>query len=418
MASSRRTLSNIWLVCSLIFSIVTQADQSVSHEKKVSVQLTHSYFPESLKILDADFSGTLSRDELIAGYYLDSLADADYLKILSLLGFTDSTEGHESNDIPVKQFVSDPVWQFVRSERDPRNLIFPNGLESIHFSNVDQGGIPDCVLIASIISMLRTESGRRKVMNMIEVVDSVANVRFPGLEETIPVNIVEVMNQATLLQSSSPDSGLWLAILERAFAEFVYDDMDVPKYEQDTPTEPYNSEFDELPLISQLVFEFLLSRNIYLSWLSPQVVNTVLSGTKSYYRDTSGYTNEEMHRCLSDITETSEVLQAGTHTDDPSYPELDRGHAYGILKYDNIERRVWLRNPYGSWDLRKPASVLSFLYKLGNASHETVDMKTGKALDGVNNGVFSLTLEEFNNLFLDIVFDNPISDNPTPLCPR
>lgn len=95
--------------------------------------------------------------------------------------------------------------------------LFPKGIESIRPDHIEQGEIGDCYFLAAVASLANTPAGKKQIQNMIKDHSNGSyTVTFPGKS---PVTIQAPTEMELSLYSNAGQDGLWLSVLEKAYAE-------------------------------------------------------------------------------------------------------------------------------------------------------------------------------------------------------
>ncbi len=299
--------------------------------------------------------------------WLPRLPQNEYLDKLPLHHYDE--RGISKNDLKAfvqqqgKAEVSEVMGRYSMSSY-PRlqesNDLFANGKASIRPDHITQGELGDCYFLAAVASLANTERGKTAIFDMIKPLEGNRfEVTFPGQS---PVTVDAPTHSERSLYSSSGKDGIWLAVLEKAYAHQQNDSAWIIKH-----SNPYDkigngalldagiravsgkfSDTDILPLTRMSTLRLKLQQAV--------------AGEKSA---TAGILNE---------------LWGDKRTDNG----LPVGHAYSILDYNAATDEVTVRNPWGSTEL--------------------VDDK-GRTRDGKNDGTFTMSLTEFKSTFHMIAYE-------------
>lgn len=270
---------------------------------------------------------------------------------------------------------------------------------------IKQGEVYDCRFLSSIASFVSTARGQAAVRNMIDASKSpIYTVNFAGVKTPLtvePLSQLEDKMYSKALNYQNQSGGEWLPVLEKAYGQY-----------RNSTQPPY---FVFLRTIKHFITEGRLTPQTKVPGYGATFGGTddgaikVLSDhdTKDYstfaydcgdfgfgngyvtWRQLKSWFNrdkvrqeylneqdkvlQEAHRRQAIIIATSEQ-----RTNCPAFG-LRSGHAYGVIGYNPKIRCIKLRDPYGNGD-----------FKL---------LTTGKPIDGVDDGIFELSLYDFNVLF-------------------
>ena len=262
--------------------------------------------------------------------------------------------------------------------------LFPSGMNSIYPEAVIQGYTGDCEAISAIASLARLNSGKKLIRSYFSYVSKdLVKVTLPGALVPVLVSIPDVKNNTAY--GYSPDSGLWVPTLERALAmyavEFMTDCHAPDSYQMYSAGRSYSPcEIEDV-----------------LEGVSGMYVMSLLTNKYSYRLETGAIDKQLLHDKLLMYANQSQTITAGINSlttsnnnqgsNDYTCELLLSGHEYSILHYDSFNQLVTLLNPYNENDL--------------------LDLKTGKPLDGIDDGMFMLSLDKFMDLFDTINLSDP-----------
>lgn len=231
---------------------------------------------------------------------------------------------------------------------------FKNPKDAIKSDAISQGNIGDCWLMGSIAAV--ADRIPDKIEKMIkENGDGTFTVTFPGLKEK-PVTIEAPTLAELYLYAKSRKYGTWVAVLEKAAAKAINDHL-AKKQDVDI---------------------------VALHGGDPAVALTLLTGDPAPRLDTSSKNFLDQLRLAN---EWELPIVAGSRRIGPDTKKDERGvyftHLY-TLTYDPKTNTVAVRNPWGAEAGSEPTNAL------------------GKPIDGVADGVFRLSLEDFKKSFPDV----------------
>ena len=329
--------------------------------------------------IDGDSDGYLSRTELNAALHDSSFTGRDAAAVAAMnkyVGdieeYADDEMGDENDGVTMadlREFInqddetatniSNLVQYGNNTIASTNRSLFPAGVSSIRPDNIRQGMIGDCYFLAAVASQARTPEGRQAIHDMIgDNHDGTFTVTFPGRD---PVTVSAPTDAELATYSSAGSDGLWLAVLEKAYAES----------ENNGAIFPSENPYDEI------------GDGNYLS-----AGIEAMTGHSTDTDDTAFTSLETTRSKLTDALSHGRVVSAGIN----EYPwssgtesnGLPQGHAYTVLSFDPASDTITLRNPWGRGE---PV----------NAS--------GQPLDGNNDGTFTMTLAEFDEYFSNICYE-------------
>lgn len=284
---------------------------------------------------------------------------------------------------------------------------FPDGRAGIDGRYVIQGAVYDCRFLAAVASLACTEKGKDAIVEMITCnEDGNFKVRFPGCAgkpiTVAPLTANEVRLYAHLRSRfSGKDKGLWLAVLEKAYGQYRIDHQ--------TPEERFwrclkhgifEGRFTSVPILvgfgaafgsqDDQAVEVLTSRPYRKLNTSGWELGSFglgkgyvsLRQIRSWFnRDLVAREFEaEQHEALCATMASGGIATAGTEiSPDAVEHGLMSNHAYSVLAYDPVKGRLLISDPMGLSDFIVP--------------------ETGQVRDGVEDGIFEVTLAEFNRCF-------------------
>lgn len=262
--------------------------------------------------------------------------------------------------------ISEAMGRFSMSIYAPAAVnpeIFPKGLESIRPNNITQGEIGDCYFLAAVASLANTSAGKKQIQNMIkDLGNGQVQVTFPGKQ---PVKIYKPTDSELSLYSNAGSDGMWLSILEKAYAH--------TRNEQGWTSWIYQNAnpYDKIGSGGQLA--------------------TGIGGVTGKWADTDILlltSLSSLRLKLQQAVVKKQVITAGTSPQLPWTGEttkngLPLSHAYSVLDFDPKTDMVTVRNPWGQTEVSD-----------GHGPR-----------DGVNDGTFKMPLAEFKSSFNMICYE-------------
>jgi len=256
--------------------------------------------------------------------------------------------------------VSEAMGRFSISSYGPsasKQALFTNGMASIRPDHIQQGELGDCYFLAAVASLASHPQGQLAIFNMIqEHSDGRFTVTFPGKE---PVTFQAPTDAELSMYSNSGRDGLWLAVLEKAYA--VQRNDNAWLIQRSNPYEKIGNG----------------------DTLAEGIRAATGSSTRSDILKATPLRNLRLNLRLA--LQQQRVVTAAVMNNLNPFSDNDRtanglpkGHAYSILWYDAASDQITVRNPWGST--------------------EVLD-ENGRTRDGVNDGTFKMSLTEFQQTF-------------------
>ncbi len=351
-------------------------------EHQLRVQGASQVLTSIFNTLDSDSNGFISRKELNQALRDPAWKGRDAAAIATLYQCYDKLQeasddeiGPENDGIHLKDVQAMAVpgkdeaqkigAQLARNQIKLRHTdrhIFPNGLNSIRPDNVKQGYVGDCFFIAGIAAKASTQAGKEAINKMIQAnQDGTYTVTFPGGK---PITIQEPTEAEIALYSGASKDGLWLSVLEKAYAQSTNHDAWLKK------ENPYEK-IDEGGGLDEAI-KVMTGRSSDSDWLGVSSLETLRTKLQA------SFSKDKL--VLAAIKDTL-ILPSGAKSHG-----LTVNHAYAVLGYDPVTDKVTLRNA------------------LGQGEPMNKD-KPGEAADGKLDGNFTMTLTEFKEYFSLIAFE-------------
>lgn len=290
----------------------------------------------------------------------------------------------------------------------PQGAVFVDGPDGIGPQYVKQGGIYDCRFLASVSSLANTPRGRKLIADSIhKEADGNYKITLPGINREFliaPLTPLESMCYARAISYNHADSGLWLPLLEKAYGTYrnenqgpyftfmrtikhgifegrFTDQTELPGFaatfggSDDIGAKVFvGKDLRDYPTFNHECGDFGIGAGYVTvrqmeSWIDRQKAKA------KYLSEMDSVLDKAIKRQALVIASTSGNLKSSAYGVRPR-------HAFAVLGYDHDRRIVKIGDPYGSGDLILP--------------------KTGKPADGVNDGIFWLSLSDFNELYSHI----------------
>ena len=288
----------------------------------------------------ATLYGLVSQDSATRG--LERNAPVTYNRLFDLY--------HEYSDDDGEP-IADALYQKYQSKLDSStDVLFaqdlPNGFSG------KQGTAPSCGFLATTFSQMTKNPGVVKD-TITELEDGKLQVKFPGLHK--PVTITPVTDTEQALFATASGDGSWLTTLEKAWGTHLAGGDSSRAFEMTTNPE-----------------------DAIRAWTGKS------AATARVPRNPQPTSKGELPEYLSTATRelaANHLVVTWTRFDDLSEEGLVPGHAYSMTGVDYEDGKVSLRNPWGSTEPQG---------------------KDGKALDGRDDGIFELSIDDFQKNFQKI----------------
>jgi hypothetical protein len=227
---------------------------------------------------------------------------------------------------------------------------------------VEQGTVGNCYFMATLASVAKTNPQIiQRILHMNE--DGTYTITFPGARDE-PITVPRPTDVELILYAQATRYGIWAPIIEKAYGKY------------------------------------LSNHNVGKSRISAENTGNatervhhamdLLTGQTGQWKNIPSADYEELVEILDDATTQKRILVAVTdgrgdhHKNSQGIPEL---HAYSVIDWDKKKEVITLRNPWGTRQLGEPHSA------------------DGEALDGKNDGIFSMSLHQFRQTFAVLFYE-------------
>jgi hypothetical protein len=230
-----------------------------------------------------------------------------------------------------------------------------NPLEDIRPDAVSQGWTRDCLFMSTLASV--ANSNPQLIRNMIhDNGNRTYTVTFPG-DRQHPVTVSAPTDSELAAFARGSERGLWPAVMERAYGAWRNNNGVIQENTSDR------------------------------LWINVTQLLTGESSTRSHMWHMSHARIQEIlanaNRSPVVVGMDSEYFASiGISDNIDDATGLRRGHAYSVLGYDARTRTVTLRNPWGHGEPRDAS---------------------GRPRDGIDDGVFTMSYDEFYGRFNAII---------------
>lgn len=375
---------------------IAQFDSLQKQMKTESKDFENAYWyaQDNFAALDKDGDGHVTTDELGATLKAGGLDYQQIQSIQTLKALSDELE--ETNDDEIgdendgftkedlkkywgQEYSSKDHVQLVRGvqatmdatqrsaeEASSRDLYANPGdpLQDIVPEAVHQGGIGDCYFNSALASLAANDP--QAIADMInDNGDGTYTVTFPGAPDE-PITVSAPTEQELALYSHGSEHGLWAPIMAKAYGQYCQESV--------LRRGPFNLGGGNVP---QEGSDGGSATNAGLRILTGRDVN----------RDSTTFTStDELHESLSSAFRDGRPVTAYiinipfTNKTDAGLPDA---HEYSVIDYDEASKTVTVRNPWG---------------------HSEPTNADGKPKDGINDGVFKMSIEDFHKEFSGIAY--------------
>jgi len=230
--------------------------------------------------------------------------------------------------------------------------LFANGLPDPNA--IDQGSLADCWFLAAAGSV--AAQNPQAIVDMIQPNDNgTYTVTFPdGRSATVAAPT----RAEFAVGATSGRDGMWITVLEKAYATIENDgDETWAQNHIDDPSQPGRG------------------TDVFSSTGGSDQDNLALTGTDT--------THEKLSSAFADGRAVNALIGRVPLVGSKRDEGLPTAHIYTVTAYDPATRTVTLRNPWGR----------------GEWSDEA-----GNARDGSDDGVFTMPLEEFDDMFTTVSY--------------
>lgn len=246
----------------------------------------------------------------------------------------------------------------------------PNALDSIVPEAATQGGLGDCYFISALSSSASTEQGRRAIRDMVQDNnDGTYTVTFPGAPDE-PIRITRPTDAQLALYAKGSEHGIWAAVIEKAYGEYASRSV--------LRRNIFSLSSNEIP-----------QENIGSGSLKSDGLRILTpGGVDSYSFNFGNESNDELDKALTDATRDGRPITLGRNGSPWETLGLSNGddgvprrHEYAVIGYDPETKTLLVRNPWGHTEPRD---------------------SQGRPKDGVDDGVYRMTIDEVRKTFSSI----------------
>jgi len=315
--------------------------------------------------LDRDRDGKIEKGELRIAVHNPQLKGDQAAALVALLTLMDSEAGEAYEDGITKKQL-----QELREGKAPGKLAQDTAAYFVHFKNklsrqsndvftgspnprkLEQGQYGTCYFLAALVAKAQQDpEGLKKMIQ--DNRNGTYTVTFPGHD---PIVVQGPTDAEKLYGASSGQDGMWATLLEKAYAQLraggEWDANSDPM--EDVEGGSLRAGMKAVTGRSTDVDELLFT---FESTTRAKIKKALAAG--------------KMVTCSTSISIFSKEVVP------------DR-HVYTVIGYDAASDKVKIRNPWGSGE---------------------PEAASGQPKDGLNDGIFEMTITEFDSVFEDICYE-------------
>lgn len=285
-------------------------------------------------------------------------------------------------------FIDDDSVAFSGAELN--STLFPNGVAGINPNDVQQGDLGDCYFLATLASL--AASRPQDIVSMIgDKGNGSYSVKFPGAKYAVTVSDSDQSWAGAGYNRQNQSTGSsWVSILEKAFVKYV-----MKENTGTAKTAVSNTANTLLGIVSpgawlakkalEKVAPAKKDPQEYFKWGGLQDQGIRILTNHSTDDDVLALTSHSTLRGkIKSHLASGDLITASTFKAGSDSHHLDSDHVYSVLAYDEREDAITLRNPHG---YGSDATGLS-------------------RSDSQNDGIFKMSVAEFNKYFTFIGYEN------------
>lgn len=317
----------------------------VNEMKSSNVKADRAAAAGALAVNDSKIKN-LSNDEY--GLENDGVTKQDLIALDKLGGSGDLKEEVENTYYNSLYKISSSKSFFDSNDK----FILPKKASDINYKSVQQGGAGDCYFLAALVS--QAQHNPQKIVDMIkDNGDGTYNIKFS--DKTVKIT---APTDAEL--GLYADGAGWVAMIEKGYAVYRNESALLKK------ENPFDKSGGGSIVIGRGIKE--LTGNSFET-------NVLLATTKNSTRAK-----------LTEATQSNKLMTASInkHIIGKSEFNLPDGHVYTVLGFDAQTDKVKIRNPWG---------------------HTEAQDKDGNAMDGLDDGVFELSVDDFYKAFTMVAYE-------------
>lgn len=282
---------------------------------------------------------------------LEELNNDEWFDENSGVTMADLERYRETGVLPDSKFTPDQWYDYSHERMQGFSQdLFANGVPDVNA--IRQGSLGDCYFLAALGSAVIQDADAVGEM-VVREDDGTYTVTFPN-GQSANVSAPTLAEMATYGNSGA--DGMWVTLFERAAGKLRDEDEVLSEEEMDGGS------------------------------IAGRAGTDLFSGDGSSNVDILGLTaNDTTRDRMESAFSEGRVVIAGINNDPLSDHRegLPDAHSYSVIGYDRETDTVMLRNPHGQ------------------SEHVGED---GQPLDGKDDGVFTLTMAEFNRLFSHVSY--------------
>lgn len=243
-----------------------------------------------------------------------------------------------------------------------------NPLQSITPEAIKQGAVGDCYFLSAVASLAVTNAGKESIANMIQDnKDGSYTVKFPGAADE-PITVKAPTAAEMAIYEEPLGHGTWAAVLEKGYGQYCNQHF----WRRSPLPNPLPGETPQKGTdggsYGHAGLKILTGKDVDEDINILTSYDTMDRKLTAAFKEESPVTAYTGHLIPSELFDKNDV---------PS------GHEYSVLNYDHATRMITLRNP---WGYQEPEDA------------------SGKPVDGKYDGIFTMSLTEFNKRFEGLAY--------------
>lgn len=328
---------------------------------------------KELKLLDKNNDGKISGDETKAS----TISNRD----LVLINQKYKTYNTLINKhIP---FVTEDIVLYTTAELNTE--LFPGGVQGISTDDVQQGGVGDCYFLSALAGL-----AKQRPQDIVDMIKDNRNgtytVKLKGGKVSVTVD-KPTNPELNRYASRGPNNSIWVAVIEKAYAKYL--NNNAGEYDKIIKAGIKGSMGLSGLLLSDYIDKIsILQKKVPQEKIIGQFISTGINLVTGKSTDTdmlmvtsNSTIREKLKKALNN--DKIVILSATKWFGGSKEKKIPDAHVYTVLSYDPKTDTVRVRNPWG----------------IGS------DAKELKYPDNINDGEFTVTMDELNKYFSFICYE-------------